>query len=40
MEDIACGQEACQQLAQKNPNEAVMNANSHEYFAEDNPSLA
>ncbi|KAB5588437.1 Peptidyl-Lys metalloendopeptidase [Ceratobasidium theobromae] len=35
--DHAYGQHGCQELAQKDPNTAVMNADSHEYFAENNP---
>ncbi|KAB5587773.1 Deuterolysin M35 metalloprotease [Ceratobasidium theobromae] len=35
--DHAYGQRGCQELAQKDPNTAVMNADSHEYFAENNP---
>ena len=37
--DYAYGQSACKSLAISNPAEAVMNADSHEYFAENNPSL-
>ncbi|HXU33405.1 MAG TPA: M35 family metallo-endopeptidase [Thermoanaerobaculia bacterium] len=35
--DNAYGQTACKKLATKNPNKAVDNADSHEYFAENNP---
>jgi hypothetical protein len=31
-------QTACKKLAQKNPRKAVDNADSHEYFAENNPA--
>ncbi|KAG8907836.1 hypothetical protein FRB99_002009 [Tulasnella sp. 403] len=34
----AFGQDACRDLAQSDPSEALMNADSHEYFAENNPS--
>jgi peptidyl-Lys metalloendopeptidase len=37
--DNAYGQTACKKLAQKNPRKAVDNADSHEYFAENTPSL-
>ncbi|HEV8240085.1 MAG TPA: M35 family metallo-endopeptidase [Thermoanaerobaculia bacterium] len=37
--DNAYGQTACKKLAQKNPRKAVDNADSHEYFAENNPAL-
>ena len=37
--DNAYGQTACKKLATKNPNKAVANADSHEYFAENNPFL-
>ena len=36
--DNAYGQTACKKLAQKSPRKAVDNADSHEYFAENNPS--
>ncbi|KAM5535100.1 hypothetical protein V8D89_011186 [Ganoderma adspersum] len=36
--DYAYGQTDAMALAQSNPEEAVMNADSHEYFAENNPS--
>ncbi|KAL0951684.1 hypothetical protein HGRIS_008362 [Hohenbuehelia grisea] len=35
--DTAYGQSACQKLAQSNPAQAVKNADSHEYFAENTP---
>ena len=35
--DYAYGQTACKSLANKNPNKAINNADSHEYFAENNP---
>ena len=35
--DNAYGQTACKKLATKNPAKAVANADSHEYFAENNP---
>ncbi|PFH48679.1 hypothetical protein AMATHDRAFT_64907 [Amanita thiersii Skay4041] len=37
--DYAYGQQAAQQLAGSNPDQAVLNADSHEYFAENNPPL-
>lgn len=37
--DHAYGQTACKKLATKNPNKAVANADSHEYFAENTPFL-
>ena len=38
--DYAYGQSAAKSLAISNPANAVMNADSHEYFAENNPVLA
>ncbi|KAF9459386.1 deuterolysin M35 metalloprotease [Collybia nuda] len=38
--DFALGQPACQALALANPNQAVNNADSYEYFAENTPPLA
>ncbi|KAK7058583.1 hypothetical protein VNI00_002219 [Paramarasmius palmivorus] len=38
-DDNAYGQQACQALAQSNPDAALDNADSHEYFAENNPAL-
>ena len=35
--DYAYGQPNSMTLAQSNPEEAVMNADGHEYFAENNP---
>lgn len=37
-DDWAYGQTACRSLATSNPNRAVDNADSHEYFAENTPS--
>jgi peptidyl-Lys metalloendopeptidase len=37
--DNAYGQAACKKLAAKSPRKAVDNADSHEYFAENTPSL-
>lgn len=37
--DYAYGQTACKNLANTNPSRATRNADSHEYFAENNPSL-
>ncbi|PIL33833.1 hypothetical protein GSI_03539 [Ganoderma sinense ZZ0214-1] len=37
--DYAYGRENCQALAQSNPDEAVFNADNHEYFAENTPPL-
>ncbi|MEK8031953.1 M35 family metallo-endopeptidase [Ideonella sp. DXS29W] len=38
-DDNAYGQSACRQLADNNPKAATENADSHEYFAENNPQL-
>ena len=38
MNDYVYGQDTVQSLVKSNPSEAVMNANSHEYFAENNPT--
>lgn len=38
-DDWAYGQTACKSLANSNPNKATDNADSHEYFAENTPSL-
>ncbi|CCO33040.1 Peptidyl-Lys metalloendopeptidase Short=MEP [Rhizoctonia solani AG-1 IB] len=37
--DHAYGQGACRDLARNDPNRAAMNADSHEYFAENQPWL-
>ncbi|KDQ16122.1 hypothetical protein BOTBODRAFT_43700 [Botryobasidium botryosum FD-172 SS1] len=37
-QDYQYGQSGCRSLATSNPARAVMNADSHEYFAENNPS--
>jgi peptidyl-Lys metalloendopeptidase len=37
--DYAYGQTACKSLAKNTPNRAVMNADNHEYFSENNPPL-
>ncbi|KAF9267096.1 peptidyl-Lys metalloendopeptidase [Marasmius fiardii PR-910] len=39
-EDHAYGHTACQALAQNDPDQAVGNADTHEYFAENQPSLS
>lgn len=39
-DDWAYGQTACRSLATSNPNRAVDNADSHEYFAENTPFLS
>ncbi|KAF5314762.1 hypothetical protein D9611_007174 [Ephemerocybe angulata] len=39
-DDIVYGQSGAKSLAISNPSQAVMNADSHEYFAENNPSQA
>ncbi|KAG5654427.1 hypothetical protein H0H81_002616 [Sphagnurus paluster] len=39
-QDYTYGQSSCKSLAISNPNNAVNNADSHEYFAENNPALA
>ncbi|KAG8794180.1 hypothetical protein FRC12_000279 [Ceratobasidium sp. 428] len=36
--DNVYGQSGCKDLAKSNPDKAVMNADSHEYFAENNPA--
>jgi peptidyl-Lys metalloendopeptidase len=38
-DDNAYGQSACRNLADNNPKAATSNADSHEYFAENNPQL-
>lgn len=38
-QDIAYGQQSCRFLALLNADLAVINADSHEYFAENNPPL-
>jgi peptidyl-Lys metalloendopeptidase len=38
--DDAYGQSDCELLAKSNPKLAVDNADSHEYFAENEPALA
>ncbi len=38
-DDWAYGQSACKSLATSNPSRATDNADSHEYFAENNPAL-
>jgi len=38
--DYVYGQSGCKSLAISNPDNAVMNADTHEYFAENNPSQA
>jgi peptidyl-Lys metalloendopeptidase len=38
-DDNAYGQTACKRLAQRSPKRALDNADSHEYFAENTPSL-
>ncbi len=35
--DYAYGQSACKTLAKSNPSRAIMNADNHEYFTENNP---
>lgn len=39
-QDYAYGQTAAKSLAKSNPAHAIMNADSHEYFAENNPALS
>ena len=39
-DDLVYGQAGCKNLAIRNPDQAVKNADSHEYFAENNPPLA
>lgn len=38
-DDVTYGQNSCRALADSSPNSAVRNADSHEYFAENSPSL-
>ena len=38
-EDLAYGQSSCKSLAKSNPANARNNADSHEFFAENNPAL-
>ncbi len=38
-DDVTYGQSSCRALADANPNQAIKNADSHEYFAENSPSL-
>ena len=38
-QDYAYGQTNCKNLAKSKPAQAVMNADSHEYFVENNPVL-
>jgi peptidyl-Lys metalloendopeptidase len=38
-DDLAYGQNACKSLASSNPGNAIRNADSHEYFAENTPRL-
>jgi peptidyl-Lys metalloendopeptidase len=39
-EDVAYGTVDSKKLAKESPKEAIGNADSHEYFAENDPSLA
>ncbi|KAF8593650.1 zincin [Ceratobasidium sp. AG-I] len=39
-DDHAYGKSDCRSLASRDPESAVMNADSHEYFAENNPALS
>lgn len=38
-DDVAYGHSSCKSLAQNDPNRAIENADSHEYFAENNPVI-
>jgi peptidyl-Lys metalloendopeptidase len=38
-DDVVYGQSGCRSLANSDPNDAIINADSHEYFAENTPSL-
>lgn len=38
-DDVTYGQSSCRALADSSPNQAIRNADSHEYFAENSPSL-
>lgn len=38
-DDVTYGQSSCRNLADTDPNAAITNADSHEYFAENNPHL-
>ena len=37
-DDIVYGQSSAKSLAKSSPSQAVQNADSHEYFAENNPA--
>jgi peptidyl-Lys metalloendopeptidase len=39
-DDFAYGHEDCEALAQSDQNKAINNADSHKYFAENDPELA
>ena len=39
-QDYVYGQSGAKALARSNPSEAIENADSHEYFAENNPALS
>lgn len=39
-DDHTYGQSSCKSLAISDPNSAIDNADSHEYFAENNPAQA
>lgn len=39
-DDHVYGQSAAKALAKSNPSQAIDNADSHEYFAENNPTLS
>lgn len=39
-DDIVYGQTGARNLASSNPNQAIINADNHEYFAENNPALS
>ena len=39
-QDYVYGQTSAKSLAKSNPSEAIENADNHEYFAENNPSLS
>jgi peptidyl-Lys metalloendopeptidase len=39
-DDVVYGESACQKLAVKDPDTAITNADSHEFFAENDPPLS
>ena len=39
-DDVVYGQDGAKDLAKSDPDQAITNADSHEYFAENNPALS